>query len=86
MYVATIERRSAAASGTAAAPLDEGGLLLERAHRRVRVLVTATGDGTAWLVLRNEGPPAAASTENEICLHEAAAPGDVFCPVCGAPI
>jgi hypothetical protein len=68
-----------------AAPLDEGGLLLERAHRRVRVLVTATGDGTAWLVLRNEGPPPGAPAENEICLHEAA-DGDVFCPSCGAPV
>lgn len=68
-----------------AAPLDEGGILLERAHRRVRVLVTATGDGTAWLVLKHEGPSPEAHAENEVCLHEAA-DGDVFCPACGAPV
>lgn len=68
-----------------AAPLDEGGILLERAHRRVRVLVTATGDGTAWLVLKHEGPSPEAHAENEVCLHEAAE-GDVFCPACGAPV
>ena len=68
-----------------AAPLDEGGFLLERAHRRVRVLVTATADGTAWLVLKSEAALPRLPAENEICLHEAA-DGDVFCPVCGAPV
>ena len=67
------------------APLDEGGLVLERAHRRVRVQVSSTGDGTAWLVLKAEAAPPPAPAENEICLHEAA-DGDVFCPACGAPI
>ncbi|MHB8799833.1 MAG: GspE/PulE/PilB domain-containing protein [Thermoanaerobaculia bacterium] len=68
-----------------AGPLDEGGLLLERAHRRVRAQVTSTGDGTAWLVLKAEAAPRPAPAENEICLHEAA-DGDVFCLVCGAPV
>ena len=68
-----------------AGPLDEGGLLLERAHRRVRVQVSSTGGGTAWLVLKAEAAPPPAPAENEICLHEAA-DGDVFCPACGAPI
>jgi len=68
-----------------AGPLDEGGLLLERAHRRVRVQVRSTGDGTAWLVLKAEAVPPPAPAENEICVHEAAN-GDVFCPACGAPV
>lgn len=68
-----------------AGPLDEGGLLLERAHRRVRVQVSSTGDGTAWLVLKAEAAPQPAPAGNEICLHEAA-DGDVFCPACGAPL
>jgi len=68
-----------------AGPLDEGGLLLERAHRRIRVQVSSTGDGTAWLVLKAEAAPPPAPAENEVCLHEAA-DGDVFCPACGAPL
>ncbi|HPA51386.1 MAG TPA: hypothetical protein PLP50_07265 [Thermoanaerobaculia bacterium] len=68
-----------------AGPFDEGGLLLERAHRRVRVQVSSTGDGTAWLVLKAEATPPPAPAGNEICLHEAA-DGDVFCPACGAPV
>lgn len=67
------------------APLDEGGLLLERAHRRIRVQVSSSGDGTAWLVLKSEAALPTLPAENEICLHEAAN-GDVFCPVCGAPV
>lgn len=68
-----------------AAPLDEGGILLERAHRRFRVQVRSTADGTAWLLLSPEAAAPAAPAENEVCLHETA-DGDVFCPACGAPV
>ena len=64
-------------------PFDEGGLVLERSGRRVRVEATIDATGTAWLVLEPApGPP---QMETEICLHEAAE-GDIFCPFCGAPL
>lgn len=64
-------------------PFDEGGLVLERSGRRVRVEATIDATGTAWLVL--ESAPGSPQLETEICLHEAAE-GDVFCPFCGAPL
>ncbi len=66
------------------APFDEGGLVLERSGRRVRVEVTVNATGTAWLVLQ----PVACSPADqiEICIHTEAAEGDVFCPSCGAPL
>ncbi len=66
----------------ASGPFDDGGLVLERSGRRVRVEATVDATGTAWLVL--EPGPRAPVVENEICLHDAAANGDVFCPSCGA--
>jgi len=67
-----------------AAPFDEGGLVLERSGRRVRVDVTVDATGTAWLVL--EPAPRSPAEEHEICLHVDAAEGDIFCPCCGAPL
>ena len=68
-----------------AGPFDDGGILLQKGRRRIRVEVSVNADGTAWLVLEpGEGPglePGAA----EICLHEGA-DGDVFCPACGAAL
>ena len=64
-------------------PFDEGGLVLERSGRRVRVEATVDATGTAWLVL--EPAPRSPVLENEICLHDDAVEGDVFCPSCGAP-
>jgi hypothetical protein len=63
-------------------PFDEGGLVLERARRRVRVEVTVGAEG-AWLVLDTlpDLPPEA----SEICIHDGA-DDDVFCPACGAPL
>lgn len=66
-------------------PFDDGGILVERAGRRVRVQVTVTGDGSAWLVLEPAATPPEPAVEHEICLHEAA-DSVVFCPSCGAPI
>ena len=66
------------------APFDEGGLVLERSGRRVRVEVTVDATRTAWLVL--EPAPCSPAEETEICLHVDAAQGDVFCPSCGAPL
>ncbi len=63
-------------------PFDEGGLILERSGRRVRVEATVDATGTAWLVL--EPAPRSPMTEHEICLHDDAVKGDVFCPSCGA--
>jgi hypothetical protein len=63
-------------------PFDEGGLVLERSGRRVRVEATVDATGTAWLVL--EPAPRSPMVEHEICLHDDAARGDVFCPSCGA--
>jgi hypothetical protein len=65
-------------------PFDEGGLVLERSGRRVRVEATVDATGTAWLVL--EPAPRSPAVGNEICLHDGAADGDVFCPSCGAPL
>ena len=67
-----------------AGPFDEGGILLERAHRRVRAHVTSAANGGAWLVLQSAAASAAEGWE--ICLHEAAGTADVFCPACGAPL
>lgn len=64
-------------------PFDEGGLVLERSGRRVRVEASIDATGTAWLVL--EPAPGSPQVETEICLHEAAE-DDVFCPFCGAPL
>lgn len=64
------------------APFDEGGLVLERSGRRVRVGVTVDTSGTAWLVL--EPAPGSPAPESEGCLHVDALEGDVFCPSCGA--
>jgi hypothetical protein len=66
-------------------PFEEGGFLLERAGRRVRVRVSVDGAGTAWLVLESEKGPRLPADGTEICLHEGAE-GDVFCPACGAPL
>ena len=66
-------------------PFDEGGLVLERARRRVRVSVTAAASGGAWLVLEPEASAPGPSAGIEICLHEGAE-GEVFCPSCGAPV
>ncbi|MBK9088603.1 MAG: hypothetical protein IPL90_05980 [Holophagales bacterium] len=63
-------------------PFDEGGLVLERSGRRVRVEATVDATGTAWLVL--EPAPRSPMAEHEICLHDDAVKGDVFCPSCGA--
>jgi hypothetical protein len=65
-------------------PFDEGGLVLERSGRRVRVEATVDATGTAWLVL--EPAPRSRLLGNEICLHTDAAENDVFCPSCGAPL
>lgn len=67
-----------------AAPFDEGGLVLERSGRRVRVEVTVNATGTAWMVLHSvSGSPVVAPGA---CRHAGAADGDVFCPSCGAPV
>ncbi len=63
-------------------PFDEGGLVLERSGRRVRVEATVDATGTAWLVL--EPAPRSPKVEHEICLHDDAVKDDVFCPSCGA--
>ncbi|HYN44158.1 MAG TPA: hypothetical protein VE129_20455 [Thermoanaerobaculia bacterium] len=65
-------------------PFDEGGLILERAGRRVRVEATVDATGTAWLVL--EPAPRSPMVEHEICLHDDTAEGDVFCPSCGTSL
>lgn len=71
-------------------PSEPAGILLERAGRRVRASVTVNASGTGWLVLEPISPPAPAPGPpptppgTEICLHEAAAGDDVFCPACGA--
>jgi hypothetical protein len=64
-------------------PFDEGGLVLERSGRRIRVEARVDATGTAWLVL--EPAPRPPAEENEICLHDDATEEDVFCPACGAP-
>jgi hypothetical protein len=66
------------------APFDEGGLVLERSGRRVRVEVSVNTTGTAWLVLQPVSCSPADQTE--ICIHTETAEGDVFCPSCGAPL
>lgn len=67
-----------------AGPFEEGGIVLERSRRRVRVDVTVGDSGTAWLVLEPLSVPEEAGG-TEICLHDGAE-GDVFCPACGAPL
>ena len=67
-----------------AGPFEEGGIVLERSRRRVRVEVTVGDSGTAWLVLEPLSAPEEAGG-TEICLHDGAE-GDVFCPACGAPL
>ncbi|MCL4810231.1 MAG: hypothetical protein KJ062_20925, partial [Thermoanaerobaculia bacterium] len=66
-------------------PFEEGGFVLERSGRRVRVEVTTDASGTAWLVLEPMATRRGGAGETEICLHEGAE-GDVFCPACGAPV
>jgi hypothetical protein len=66
-------------------PFEEGGFVLERSGRRVRVEVTTDASGTAWLVLEPLATRTGGAGETEICLHEGA-DGDVFCPTCGAPL
>lgn len=67
-----------------AGPFDDAGVVLERAGRRVRVEATVDATGTAWLVL--EPASRSPAVENEICLHDDAAEGDVFCLACGTPL
>jgi hypothetical protein len=66
------------------APFDDGGLVLERSGRRVRVEVSVNTTGTAWLVL--QPVPCSPADQTEICIHTEATDGDVFCPSCGAPL
>jgi hypothetical protein len=68
-----------------AGPFEEGGFVIERSGRRVRVEATADASGTAWLVLEPLATPRSGAGETEICLHEGT-DGDVFCPACGAPL
>jgi hypothetical protein len=68
-----------------AGPFEEGGLVLERARRRIRVDVSVDGTGTAWLVLAPDEASRLDAGATEICLHEGAE-GDVFCPSCGAAL
>lgn len=71
--------------GRPAGPFDAGGIVLEKARRRVRVTVSGSASDTAWLVLEPEDAPAPRPAEVEICLHEAA-DGEVFCPACGVAL
>jgi hypothetical protein len=66
-------------------PFEDGGLVLERARRRIRVDVSVNAAGTAWLVLEREIQPELEPGASEICLHEGAE-GDVFCAACGAAL
>lgn len=68
-----------------AGPFERGGLVLQRQRRRFRVEVTVGASGTAWLVFEPLAGVSAPTGETEICLHEESE-GNVFCPVCGAPL
>jgi hypothetical protein len=68
-----------------AGPFEEGGFVIERSGRRVRVEVTTDASGTAWLVLEPLATARGGAGETEICLHEGA-DGDVFCPACGTAL